>query len=63
MTDKQLDDLALKVVELAASGAKIEFVIANECKRCGSTKPYKSTCVPNWMNRFTCQDCGRNESR
>lgn len=52
-----IDSLAKAVVE---GRATITRVRRNAC-RCGGT--YRSNCSPNWMNRWTCDGCGKHVSR
>ena len=57
-----VDEAARFAVEQLVRGAEITIAWP-PCRRCGSTDRYVSRPSPNWMNRFTCPKCGRNESR
>jgi transposase-like protein len=62
MTNAQLDSLAKFAAEWVKAGGELE-IKSPPCPRCGSEERYKSNPSPNWMNRWTCPDCGRHESR
>jgi predicted RNA-binding Zn-ribbon protein involved in translation (DUF1610 family) len=64
MTDEDIDNLAKLAADHVAAGGTIEVVAAGPaCKKCGGRDPYRYNGSPNWMNRWTCPQCGRHESR
>ena len=57
-----VDEAARFAAKVLLSGGRIEL-LGFPCRKCGSTERYISRPSPNWMNRWTCPNCGRNESR
>lgn len=57
-----LDQAAKFAAEALASGATVE-ILPPPCPKCGKNMRYRSNPSPNWMNRWTCPNCGRHESR
>lgn len=57
-----IEEAAKFAAEAAASGVRIQ-VLTPQCRKCGQNVQYRSNPSPSWMNRWTCPNCGRHESR
>jgi exosome complex RNA-binding protein Csl4 len=55
-----VDEAAKHIADVLLAGGKISVLIA-PCSRCGCRVGYLNR--PNWMNRWTCPQCGRHEPR
>ncbi len=61
MTDDEVDRLAKWCADFVKAGGKLEVKVDRRCRKCGKGE-YRHHGSPNWMNRFTCTECGHNVS-